>query len=95
MNKLFVKASIELHCDNVSPAPTYRVYVNDELFTERTYIWEDQCPVEMLQILAEPGQYRVRVESADSVVTKHRPEIMFGPARWIDIDTLEISNENQ
>jgi len=95
VNKQFVKASIELHCDNVSPPPTYRVYVDDELFAERTYIWEEQYPVEMLQILAAPGRYCVRVESTNATITRRNPEILVGPAQWIDIDHLEIYDENQ
>jgi len=94
VDKIFVKALLEIHCDVVSPAPTYRVYVNDELFAERTYIWEDHYPTEILQILAEPGQYRVRVESDSTNIRTQNPQIEVGPARWIDSEYLEIKNES-
>lgn len=94
MDKKFVKALLDLHCDNISPAPTYRVYVNDELFVERTYIWDDRYPQEMLQILAEPGRYHIRVESDDNRVYKKNTAILLGPAHWVDSEHLEIKNES-
>ena len=44
--------------------PIYSVYVNDELFAERTWIWADSAVYleELLQIEAEPGEYQVRYE---------------------------------
>lgn len=71
----------------------YRVYVNDELFCERTFIWQDSYLVENLQIQAPPGKYRITFEpvAADSAqyqVNNHR--IKLGPARWIDDNTIEI-----
>jgi hypothetical protein len=39
------------------------VYVNDELFTERTWIWQDDSYLrEEIQIEAEPGDYSIRYE---------------------------------
>jgi hypothetical protein len=40
--------------------------VNDELFAERTWIWQDVCLEESLQIQAAPGKYTVRVELLDT-----------------------------
>lgn len=38
----------------------YRAFVNNELFTERTWIWDDQSYLEEnLQILAPPGEYKI------------------------------------
>ena len=62
MEPIFVKAHFDLYCDWEGLPPSYRVYVNDELFAERTYIWTDQYLNEMLQISAPPGRYQVRVE---------------------------------
>ena len=42
--------------------PIYRVYVNDELFAERTWSWTDEYLQEMLQIEAEPGEYTIRFD---------------------------------
>jgi hypothetical protein len=42
--------------------PNYRVYVGDELFTERTWIWQEQYLEEMLVVNALPGKYNLRWE---------------------------------
>ena len=42
--------------------PNYRVYVGDELFTERTWIWQEQYLEEMLVVNAPPGKYNLRWE---------------------------------
>jgi hypothetical protein len=44
---------MDIHCEWAGTAPSYRVFVNDELFTERTFIWRDQYLTEILQISAE------------------------------------------
>jgi len=67
MLKEFVIAICDVKCiwDQSAPPPKYRCYVNDELFTERTWIWQNVHLEESLQILAEPGKYRVRYELVD------------------------------
>jgi hypothetical protein len=40
----------------------YRVYVNDELFTERTFDWQKEYLEEVIQIEAEPGDYDITYE---------------------------------
>ena len=42
--------------------PNYRIYVNDELFSERTWIWHEEYLEEMLPIHAPPGEYTLRWE---------------------------------
>jgi len=78
----------------------YRVYVNNELFTERTWIWQGVYLEEMLQISAPAGVYPIRFEIVDPEngrikVRNHR--IDQGPARIImyrDELSVEISNES-
>lgn len=62
MTKKFVRVVTDIHCAWEGLAPTYRVYVNNELFTERTWIWTQDYLEEMLQIEAEPGRYLIRYE---------------------------------
>ena len=63
MTREFVKILADVHCDcAVDQRPIYRLYVNDELFTERTWIWENVYLEEVIPILAEPGDYVVRYE---------------------------------
>jgi hypothetical protein len=93
MEPVFVRAVFNLDCKWEGLDPVYRIYVNDELFTERTYRWPDCYLEEHLQISAPPGQYRVRVEPvgpqiAEFITGGHR--IDHGPATWLDKQTLEI-----
>ena len=63
--------------------PRYRCYVNDELFTERSWIWTHTYLEEQLQILAEPGQYQIRYELVDvenATLTTNNYRITHGPA---------------
>ena len=92
-NTVFVKAVFDLDCDWEGLPPVYRVYVNDELFSERTWRWTDQYLEEMLQILAPPGRYHVRVESVGPNLAQFRSSnhrVAYGPGQWIDPVTLEI-----
>jgi len=95
---VFVKAWFDLDCEWEGLPPVYRVWVNDELFTERTWIWTDQYLSEMLQIQAPPGRYEIRVEPvgpnlARFTASNHRVEV--GPGEWIKKGRiLEITNAN-
>ena len=63
MTREFVKILADVHCDCApDQRPIYRLYVNDELFTERTWIWENVYLEEVIPILAEPGDYVIRYE---------------------------------
>jgi hypothetical protein len=62
MIKKFVRVLADVHCDWEGLSPIYRVYVNNELFAERTWRWADSYLEEMLQIEAEPGKYNLRWE---------------------------------
>ena len=95
MELQFVKALFDIDFEWEDTPPAYRVYVNGELFGERTYIWHEQYLSEMLQILAVPGQYQVSVQhlNPESGTMKiWNQQIETGPARWINADTVEITN---
>ena len=96
MKTVFVKAHFDLDCDWEGLPPVYRIYVEDELFAERTWTWTDSYTSEMLQIQAPPGIYTVRIEPvrpclANFRVANHR--ISYGPGRWIDKNRIEIQEE--
>lgn len=57
--KQFVRVLCDVDCTWAGEPPVYRVYVDDELFAERTWKWTDQYLEEMLQIEAEPGEYTI------------------------------------
>ena len=46
---VFVKLYVDLHCDWQGLPPDYRIYVDDEMFAERTFRWEE--PVYLTEIL--------------------------------------------
>ena len=56
METVFVKAVFDIDCEWSGTQPVYRVFVNNELFTERTWLWQDAYLEEIIQIQAQPGQ---------------------------------------
>jgi hypothetical protein len=70
MDKKFVQVLCDVHCDWEGLPPSYRLYVNDELFTERTWTWTDEYLEELLQIEAEPGEYKIRYELVPPYLAK-------------------------
>ena len=95
MTRHFIRVLFDVHCDWQGLAPDYRVYVNDELFTERTYNFTDAYLEEMLQIEAPEGNYKIHCELVPPAFAHLRVENMrvdFGPAS-IKGNTLRIRNE--
>lgn len=99
MHTEFIKISVDIYADWAGDPPVYRLYVNDELFTERTYIWNTtQFIQEQLQIMAPVGTYKVRLENLSSHVKDFKFRnllVTHGNARVIDSKTIEVYNENQ
>lgn len=62
MTKKFVQVLCDVHCEWEGLNPIYRVYVNDEMFAERTWYWTNEYLEEMLQIEAVSGDYQLRWE---------------------------------
>ena len=94
MTKQFVQVLADVDCEWEGLSPIYRVYVNDELFAERTWRWTDSYLEEMIQIHAEPGEYLIQFELvpphlAQLSVTNIRVES--GPAT-IKNNVLRIRN---
>jgi hypothetical protein len=90
----YIRAVIDIRCEWEGLEPAYRIYVNEELFTERTWAWTDHYLEEVIQLQAAPGCYQVRLEPvpptlARFTVGNHRVE--HGPAQWVNDQTLEIS----
>ena len=95
MIKQFVRVLADVDCEWEGLAPTYRVYVNDELFAERTWQWTDCYLEENLQINAEPGEYHIRFE----LVPPHLAHLQidnvrvdYGPGT-VENNVLRIRNE--
>ena len=97
MSKNFVRVLCDVHCDWEGLPPNYRVFVNDELFTERTWIWEDSAIYleEMLQIEAEPGNYQIRHELVPPNLAQLQVKnirVDFGPGTVNDQGQLRITD---
>jgi hypothetical protein len=78
----------------------YRVYVNEELFAERSWIWQGAYLEEMLPILAPAGAYTIRFETVDPDHgrIKVRNYKTIGPGKMVTYQgqtAVEISNESQ
>lgn len=84
----FVKVVFDLHCEWEGFPPDYRLYVNGELFTERTYdISAPKFVREMLQVEAEPGTYEIVLEKTGPQMSEFKivdTNIKYGPGEVID-----------
>lgn len=97
MNKKFVRVLADVHCDWEGLNPIYRVYVNDELFAERTWRWTDSYLEEMLQIEAPPGKYTLRWELVPPHLAQLKVEnirVDHGPANIKNNELLRIYDES-
>jgi hypothetical protein len=78
-------------------SPQYRAYVNNELFTERTWIWRNEYLEECLQIFAPPGKYNIRYELVDplsATLQVKNLRVINGPGVIVENNCLLIKNEN-
>lgn len=86
-----VQFEYEVHCEWTGTPPVYRLYVNDELFTERTYIWINNYLKESVSIEVPPGDYVVRYElHGNGTLTAKNPKVTIGSAEFVDNTTLRI-----
>jgi hypothetical protein len=93
MNKKFVRVLADIKCEWEGLDPIYRVYVNEELFSERTWYWGDSYLEEMLQIEAEPGEYIIRVELVPphlAQLTVANIRVDYGPG-FVENNVLRIT----
>lgn len=96
MKPQFVLLLADVFCDWEGEPPRYRVFVNGEMFAERTYIWREEYLEESLQILAPPGRYTVKFELLDperATLRVKNYRVTKGKAREFK-GTLEIFDEN-
>jgi hypothetical protein len=87
MAKQFVRILSNIDCEWEGLSPIYRLYVNDELFSERTWIWTDSTLEENLQIEAEPGDYKLYYELLSPNLAKLKVgnlSVEYGPVEIID-----------
>ena len=94
MTKQFVRILSNIDCDWEGLSPTYRLYVNDELFSERTWRWTDKILQENLQVKAEPGVYELKYELVPPHLATFKVgslSVAYGPAEVIDNTHFRIT----
>lgn len=91
-----VQISCDVHCEWNGSDTRYRLYVNDELFTERSWIWnsKDYYLEEIVTIEAVPGMYNIKYELVQPThcqLQARNIRVIRGQARLHqDQNTLEI-----
>ena len=67
-----VQVQCDVYCRWDGNDTRYRLYVNDELFTERSWIWngKDYYLEEVIAIEAGPGLYKIRYELLEPTNSK-------------------------
>ena len=73
------------------------MYVNDELFAERSWTWENVYLEELLQIEAKPGKYYIRYELVPphlARLTVENTRVEEGPASIKGGNVLRIRDES-
>lgn len=93
MQTHYVRILCDIYCKSDERGPRYRIFVNDELFTERTWVWEHSYLEEALQIEARPGGYPIRFELVEPDVGRLKVKnlrVDHGPAVVRKGDILEI-----
>ena len=98
MNTEFVRVICTVDCDWAGLPPIYRVYVNNELFAERSWIWTDSMIEELLQIQAPPGDYNISYELVPPHLATMTVKNMHGEqgnASLYNPNTLRIKHASQ
>jgi len=62
MKLVNVLVEVDVYCHPLEGDPVYRLYINDELFVERTWIWDDIYLEESIPISAPPGDYLIKYQ---------------------------------
>lgn len=63
--------TVDIYCNWEADPQAYRIYVDDDLLTERTYLWRntDQYVQENIVISVEPGTHTFRLEPVNKNFT--------------------------
>lgn len=92
--KHFVKVVFDVKRTDPKPVDgSYRVYVNDELFTQRRWVGKGFYLEEMLQINAPPGKYKVSINStpdSDAEFKASAFRVVYGPGKVNNTGVVDI-----
>lgn len=61
---IYSSITLDVYCDNSDQNPVYRLYVDNDLLTERTWTWHSYEVFirENIEIETPAGQHQIRVE---------------------------------
>jgi hypothetical protein len=97
-HRLTVRILVDVDCEHAdTEPPRYRLFVDHELFTERTWIWQECYLEEALTVVAAPGQYQIRAElvsPSDACLALTNWRVDHGPGRITSEGLLEIFDAN-
>lgn len=94
MSKQYVRVLSKIDCEWEGLNPVYRLYVNNELFSERTWRWADSYLEEVIQVEAEPGDYSLYYELVPPHLARLKIgelEVDYGPAQILNNTTFRIT----
>lgn len=96
MRKQSVQICYDVHCDWSGPPPRYRLYVDDELFVERTFRFVQSYLEEIIPIDAKPGDYVIKYEllGPSGHLAAINPRVITGPAEFVAHNVIRIRNES-
>ena len=62
-----VSIAVDVSCSYTGTPPVYRVFVDSELLTERSFIWDSQTQYvrEHIQVNLSPGAHWLSIEQLD------------------------------
>lgn len=88
----YVQVTVDVDCEwDKSNPPIYRLFVNDQLLSERTWLWTDAFLQEIIQITVPAGVYTIQLEPVGNPQAQFkldRPDLIEGPVRWLDKNNL-------
>ena len=63
-----LRIEIDILCDWQTEPEAYRLYIDDDLYTERTYIWRNphQWVREILVAELAPGKHTIKIQPVNS-----------------------------
>ncbi len=68
--------SLDVYCRWIVTTYAYRIYVDDDLLTERTYVWNNnsQFVRENIVVYLDPGEHTIRIEPVNPLFKGFRYE---------------------
>jgi len=93
-----VEVLCDIHCSCPADGhkPVYRIFVGEELFSERTWLWTDFYLEENLTIIAPIGHYKINIvllKPEDNKHTSFKPtniRVSAGDGRILKNGMLEV-----